>query len=63
MHVCPGPNCERSVSLSLLACRRHWSQVPKPLQRRVYAAWAGGEGAGTDEHAEACEAAIATMQP
>lgn len=43
----------------MLACRRHWSQVSRPVQREVYAAYR--EDAGGPAHAAAMDAAIAEM--
>lgn len=63
MHQCPGPDCTRIVSAAMLACRRHWYQVPRPLRDRVWVAWNDGAGAGSKEHAEAMRAAIETMTP
>jgi hypothetical protein len=40
-------------------CATHWRLVPRDVQGEVYAAWAGGEGAGTERHAAAIAAAIA----
>jgi len=62
-HDCPGPGCKAKVPYEMLACRRHWRQVPQRLQNRVYATWKDGDGAGSGEHTEAIEAAIATMRP
>jgi hypothetical protein len=47
----------------MLACSRHWYQVPKPIRAAVYRAWRGGQGAGTEAHANAMRAAIRTMRP
>jgi hypothetical protein len=46
----------------MLMCRPHWSQVPKPIQRAVWAAWDEGRGAGTTPaHRAAIEAAVAAV--
>lgn len=63
MHDCPGPGCQRQVPYTMLACGRHWRQVTPGTQREVYATWRRGEGAGTREHLEAMNAAIAEMKP
>jgi hypothetical protein len=47
----------------MLACGRHWRQVTPATQRRVYAAWQRGAGAGSDEHMQAIDQAIAEMRP
>lgn len=62
-HRCPGPDCRQQVSPEMLACSRHWYQVPRPIRRAVYAAWANGAGAGSDAHYAAMERAIASMRP
>jgi hypothetical protein len=62
-HECPGPGCEAQVPYEVLACSRHWYQVPKALRTAVYRAWANGAGAGTVAHTRAIEAAIARMRP
>jgi hypothetical protein len=38
-HKCPGPECDIQVDHDLLACPRHWYQVPKAIRSEVYAAW------------------------
>ena len=42
-------------------CRKHWRLVPPDIQRRVYATWARGRGAGTDEHIAAMDEAIGAV--
>jgi hypothetical protein len=61
-HTCPGPRCEEQIPYELLACRRHWYQVPKPARNAVYGAWKNGAGAGTTAHTRAMEAAIKRMR-
>jgi hypothetical protein len=34
MHDCPGPGCEAQVPYDMLACRRHWYQVPRNIRSR-----------------------------
>jgi hypothetical protein len=63
MHQCPGPDCHAIVSAGMLACRRHWYQVPVPLRDRVWSAWRGGAGAGSEAHTQAMRDAIRTMTP
>jgi hypothetical protein len=62
-HRCPGPECDADVSADMLACSRHWYQVPKPLRAAVYRAWDHGLGAGTQAHRNAMRAAVERMQP
>lgn len=57
-HRCPATGCGVHMPTSLLMCRQHWALVPKPLQRAVYTAWAGGKGAGSEGHRQAIDAAI-----
>lgn len=59
-HDCPGPACQARLPVQILACRRHWGQVPKDLQRAVYRAWRSGDAAA---HAKARAAAAAQMKP
>jgi hypothetical protein len=64
-HECPGPGEVHSqgnrIPADMLACSRHWYQVPRPLRNRVWATWRDGEGAGSPEHIRAMADAIATM--
>ncbi len=62
-HQCPGPECEAEVSYEMLACSRHWYQVPRPIRTAVWRTWANGAGAGTMEHLRAMDRAIASMRP
>jgi hypothetical protein len=60
-HRCPGPECEAMVPSDMLACSRHWYQVPRQLRTAVYRAWDYGVGAGTPAHIAAMDAAISRM--
>jgi hypothetical protein len=64
-HRCPGPGTVHSqggiVPDDMLACSRHWYQVPRPIRNRVFATWRDGEGAGTAEHIGAMADAIHAM--
>lgn len=62
MHTCPVGECPETVADHLLMCGRHWRLVPADIGRRLYRAWRGGAGAGTDEHTEAMAAAIAAVE-
>lgn len=68
-HQCPGPGCTVQVPYELLACPRHWYQVPQKLRHEVWRAYRRLQGAHDDpieaerEHDEACRQAIATMRP
>jgi hypothetical protein len=57
-HDCPIEGCQQRVPNYKLLCGAHWLLVPTPLKRAVYAAWKNGKGAGSEEHREACQAAI-----
>lgn len=35
-HECPAPGCDRQVTSSQLACRRHWFQLPRPLRNALW---------------------------
>ncbi len=63
MHECPGPECEAQVPYEMLACRRHWYQVPRAIRNAVYSTWDSGAGAGSREHLAAMDKAISTMRP
>jgi hypothetical protein len=62
-HKCPGPECEAQIPYDMLACSRHWYQVPAPVRSAVWRAWANGEGAGSKAHTAAILSAIGTMRP
>ena len=65
-HPCPGPGEVHNgaeVPDDMLACSRHWYQVPRTLRSAVYRTWAYGEGRGTMAHLRAMDAAIAAMTP
>ena len=62
-HDCPRPGCGQQVPRSRVMCADDWSQVPKPLQREVYAAWNRGRGIFTDRYAVARQAAIDAVTP
>jgi hypothetical protein len=47
----------------MLACSRHWYQVPRPVRNAVWRAWRNGAGAGTEAHQLAMHLAIADMRP
>ena len=57
-HKCPAPGCDAVVPRNMLACRKHWYSIPKPLRDEVWRAYDGGYGMGSPEHsiaiAEAC---------
>jgi len=60
---CPGP-CHNLRSRGKLMCRRCWSNVPRDLQRAVYAAYSPRAGIRqSPEWAAAAQAAIASVRP
>lgn len=60
-HDCPGPECAAQVPQHMLACRRHWFQVPRKIRMRVWDAY-HDQPNGT-EHTQAMREAIAAMTP
>lgn len=62
-HECAAPTCKTEIAQSRLMCPGDWAQVPKPLQREVYAAWASGTGVFSDRYAAARRAAIDAVTP
>lgn len=43
IHKCHAAGCEKPVQPKVLMCRRHWSMVPRGLQRRVWTAYRPGQ--------------------
>lgn len=62
MHDCPIDGCDKSVPSHILMCKKHWSQVPRDLQREVYRTYARGMGVASEEYAEARSAAVAEVE-
>lgn len=60
-HPCPVGRCVVLVGNHQLMCRKHWKLVPPATQREVYRSWDDGEGAGTVEHKQAMNTAIAVV--
>jgi hypothetical protein len=61
-HKCPAPGCESDVPDDMLACRKDWYRIPKPLRTAIWRAWRQGEGAGSAEHGNAIRAAIGWLE-
>jgi hypothetical protein len=59
-HQCPGPDCEAEVPRTQLACPRHWAQVHKATQRKVYATYDSRDRLA---HLRAMDEAIGQMRP
>jgi hypothetical protein len=61
-HRCHHPTCDVPVPPRLLACRRHWFQLPKRLRDRIWATYRPGQEIdkrSSDEYSEAFDACIA----
>lgn len=39
MHNCAIPQCHKLIEEALLMCPRHWRQVPRELQNKVWRTW------------------------
>lgn len=61
-HDCPIARCVQRVPHHQLMCRRHWRLVPAGEATAVYRTWRNGRGAGSEEHIEAMNAAIAAVE-
>lgn len=57
-HKCPAPGCTSVVQHYMLACRKHWFSLPRPLRDDVWRAYNNGAGMGSPEHNEAVRAAV-----
>lgn len=60
-HLCHARGCQTAVPEKLLMCSRHWGQVPKVLQRAVWAAYVPGQEISktpSRAYLEAAQAAI-----
>lgn len=42
-HPCPAPNCPQLVQDSMLACRRHWFELPAELRARIWEHYRSGD--------------------
>ncbi len=43
MHPCPAPYCDQLVQDKMLACRRHWLELPEDLRTKTWAAFHAGD--------------------
>ena len=41
-HICPVEKCGRTRGEDKLVCFKHWAQVPRGLQQKLWAAWNRG---------------------
>lgn len=60
-HDCARPGCTAQIPFGMLMCRADWARVPRPIQRRVYAGWNGGQP--TSDWLDAVDAAVAAVGP
>ena len=60
-HTCPGPECAAEVPAHMLACPRHWYQVPRPIRIAIWRAWRADPGG--PEHTRLLGLAIRNMRP
>lgn len=62
-HRCAIPQCKARIPKEFLMCHRHWQDVPKTLQDKVWRTWkrwrSGENGEGLREYQTAREEAIA----
>jgi hypothetical protein len=42
-HTCHHPECKKIVPPKLLACRKHWFQLPKVLRDEVWQVYVPGQ--------------------
>ena len=63
VHRCPGHGCGEQVPPAKLMCPQCWAQVPRDIQREVYAAWDRGRGRGSERHRRAVAAAVGAVTP
>lgn len=61
MHRCPGPECEREVNVTMLACHGHWYQVPASIRNAVWREYK--KAPGSPAHRHAMDLAVKAMQP
>lgn len=55
-HPCPAPNCPQLVQDSMLACRRHWFELPSALREGIWRAHRAGDRAKYRELVRQAEA-------
>jgi hypothetical protein len=60
-HKCAISDCSRKIARTMLMCKPHWAQVPKPLQNRVWTTYRFN-GVLSEEYWEAREAAIHSVE-
>ena len=63
-HECHADGCPAEVPPKMLMCLKHWRMVPRPLQRRVWAAYRPGQEVDknpSDEYLEVQRAAVAAV--
>jgi hypothetical protein len=60
-HTCPAPGCPLEVSDDLLACRKHWYELPKPLRDALWRAYSD-HGRGSPAHTAAVDACLRAFE-
>lgn len=50
-HKCLAHDCAKRIDARFLMCAPHWSLVPGPIQKRVYAAYRPGQDITTASQA------------
>jgi hypothetical protein len=55
-HECHYPECSLIVPPKMLACRRHWFQLPAFLRQKIWAAYVPGQEVRKDPSANYLEA-------
>jgi hypothetical protein len=61
-HTCAAEGCQRMVQTTMLMCREHWYQVPKPIRDRVWAAYNNLQRAQHAEEALSLRDEIAALR-
>ncbi len=44
-HKCPKQGCNQQIPQHMLACKRHWFEVPKPLRDAIWQTYRSGDKA------------------
>jgi hypothetical protein len=62
-HKCANPSCPTLIPPNRVFCGRHLRRIPRPAQRRLYAAWNQGEPSPDYEPALAAAIAYSEHTP
>lgn len=41
-HTCPAEGCDEVVPFDVLACKKHWFELPPQLRKGISRAWSSG---------------------